>query len=336
MSTIRDVARVAGVSKTTVSRVLNEPNSVKEDKRELVLAAIAQLDFLPNRTAQSLKSGNFASIALVVSDISNAFFAEIVRAVERRCALAGFSIVLCNLDNEITRFERVLEGLHQRGVDGLIVCGSRYLESDRIRDLLTDLIRRGFPLVLSGHEIVGMDVPTVVNRTDNAVQSALEHLWNSGRRVLGYMGDPGDSAIASERSAQFKRLARRQGFVISDSLIHASSYDFGEGYKSAMSLLRANPSLDALLCGGDQMAIGAMRALEAGGKVVPDDISVIGFDDTSLARYSSPALSSIAVHIATTGETAADKMIAAIKGEHFPRRTFIDASLELRASSQRV
>lgn len=332
-NTIRDVARLAGVSVSTVSRVLNDPGTVKREKRERVHAAIASLDFRPNRTAQGLKSKSFKTIALIVTDISNLFFAQIARSIEGYCDEAGYTVLLCNIANSEEKLARFLKDIPQRGVDGVIISSGAFLEGPLILPLLQDLVRNGPPLVLSGHAVRGLAVATVVNDNESAEAQVIEHLWRSGRRRVAYLGGPAHSAIYSERREIFSRLARERGLELDPGLIRESDFEFESGRRAAKSIIARHPDVDAIVCGGDQLAIGAMRGLKDLGRRIPDDVAVIGFDDTPLAQFSEPTLTSVSVNVDRIGALAASKMIDLINGELDEVVTQVDCDLIIRESS---
>ena len=333
IATIRDVARAAGVSVSTVSRVLNEPGIVRADKRDAVTRAIDDLKFRPNHVARSLKSKSFGIIALVVSDISNVFFAEMVNNIEGMCAEHGYDILLCNLDNQEDRLIHYLREIPHRGVDGLIISGSAYLETPDVLALLKTILTHRIPMVFSGYRVPRLDVPAVVNDSTHAIHDLAAHLRSTGRQHIAYLGGPDHSAMARHRLRDFRAAAVDQGIALDERLIHEIDYDFEAGRAAVATLLAVDPELDAVVCGGDQMAIGAMRGLKQAQRSIPGDVAVIGFDDTMLARFTDPPLTSIAVNIAATAKAAVTNVLAAIEGPADDDDTLIASELVVRESS---
>ena len=333
-STIRDVARLAGVSVTTVSRVLNDPDRVRPEKRSAVERAISELSFRPNRSAQGLKGRRFGAVALVVGDITNMFFAEIASAIGEQFDLDGYNVLLCNFDNKESRLEKFLVELPYRGVDGVIICGSAFLESDRISPILQNLVASGIPMVLTGLPSERLTVPCVVSDSTESMAQLAEHLWARGRRTVGYMVGPSFSQMGVRRLAAFRTFAERRGLTLTEEVIRREvEFSFDAGNLAARSLVAAEPSIDALVCSGDQMALGAIEGLRQMGRAVPDDVAVIGFDDTALSRYTHPALTSVSSNIRETGRLAAQKLAQVIRGETTEMESRVACELVIRQSS---
>ncbi|WP_166459354.1 LacI family DNA-binding transcriptional regulator [Amycolatopsis pithecellobii] len=333
--TIQEVARAAGVSVTTVSRVLNDSPNVRPEKRAAVQRAIAELQYSPSRVAQSLKSRSFGVVALIVSDISNAFFAEIARSFERYCDEAGYTLMLCNTDWRQDRLARFLRDLPHRGVDGIIHCGITHLAEPAIRPLVESIASSGPPMVLTGREVEGIDLPTVVTDSVSGVAQALEHLWRTGRRRIAYLSgvDAHQSPIARERLDAFTAIAAERGFTIDPKLIESVGYEFEAGHRAIKRLLAAAPDLDAVLCAADQIAVGVLRGLGEFGRKVPGDVAVVGWDDTKLARYLDPPLTSVSVNLDDIASAATRMLTSAIQGLPAERTTTVACDLIIRASS---
>lgn len=332
-STIRDVARLAGVSVTTVSRVLNEPDTVRAVKVAAVRQAIEQLQYQPNRVARSLKSKTFAVIALVVTDISNMFFAEIAKVFESQCDERGYSLMLCNIDTREDRLVRLLRELPQRGVDGIIVCGSAHMTSPQVHASLREILEHGPPLVATGHEVDGLPFVSVTNDSQAGIDQVVAHLQETGRSRIAYLSGPAHSQIVEERRLSFRAAARERGFVLDERLTLEIGYDFDAGQRAVERLLAVESSFDAIVCAGDQMAIGAIRGLKVAGLRVPEDVAVIGFDNTRLAEFSEPPLSSVSVNLQDIATLATDRLFGLIGGSAVETRTVVPTQLLVRASS---
>lgn len=324
---------MAGVSVTTVSRVLNVPEVVRPEKVAAVQRAIAQLGFTPNRTARSLKSKTFATIALVVTDISNMFFAEIAKVFEAECDERGYSMLLCNLDTREDRLIRLLRELPQRGIDGIIVCGSAHMSSPKVQGLLQDIAVQGPPLVATGYQIEGFPFPAVVNDSLQALDDLAAHLQASGRSRVAFLSGPHHSAIVAERRDTFVRAAREHGLTVDSDLIVEIGYDFEAGFTAVQRLVADGAQFDALVCSGDQMAIGGIRGLKEAGLRVPDDVAVIGFDNTKVGAFSDPPLSSISVNLEAIAATASSRLFDVIAGNDVETHTVVPCTLVIRESS---
>lgn len=333
--TIDEVARAAGVSVTTVSRVLNASPAVRPEKRARVERAIADLNYVPSRVAQSLKSRNFGAVALIVTDISNAFFAEIARSFERYCDANGYTLMLCNTDARPERLAGFLRDLPYRGVDGIIDCGVTHLDDASVSPLLRSIASQGPPMVLTGRGVDGVDLPTVVTDNESGIGQALEHLWTTGRRRIAYLGgaDAQQSPIARDRLEAFNRLAAQRGFTVNPNLIDVVGYEFESGHRAIKRLLAKDPDLDAVMCAADQIAVGVLRGLREFGRSVPKDVAVVGHDDTKLASYVDPPLTSISVNLDKIAQSAVNMLVAAIEGSPLEGTTIVQCDLVIRAST---
>ena len=329
--TIRDVARRAGVSVATVSRVLNEPQTVREVKREIVLAAIAELEFRPNLVARGLATKSSGTIALIVSDIANVFFAELVHQLEGPLAENGRDLLLCNTQEREDRLVRYLERVPLRGIDAVILSPSPTL-TPAVIDALEGLIARNVPIVCSGARMDGFDLPTIVNDSSKALEELAEHLVSRGCRRIAYMGGPHHHAMSSSRLVTFSQALVRHGLQLEADLTRAIEYDPAIACEAVAELLLEAPDLDAVVCGGDQLALGALKGLKEAGRRVPDDVAVTGFDDTYLAAYADPPLTSIAVNIDETAEAVTKAVLMALRKEPVASSR-VTSSLVIRQSS---
>lgn len=321
------------MSIATVSRVLNSPSAVKEDKRRLVEQAVAELDYRPNHSARTLKSKSFGSIALIVSNLANAFFAEMVSEIEGPLAAGGYDILLCNTNMQRDRLVHYLRLLPQRGVDAVIISGSSYLDEPEIAELIASVAKRGVPVICSGTRVPGLTVPTVVTDSTAALHDLARHLVDTGRSKIAYLGGREFSSLARERLSDFRDGLRAAGMELEDRLTMEIDYDFTAGRDALAHLLALEPDVDAVVCGGDQIALGAMLGLHEAGLSVPRDVSVTGFDDIEVASFTSPPLTSIAVNIAGIANALTETALNAIAGRAVSSETRIAAELFIRGSS---
>lgn len=325
--TIQDIADEAKVSISTVSRVLNGNVPVREEKRLAVERAVASLDYRPNIFAQGLASGQSMTIGLLTHEISSPFYDEIIRTALRRLRGTGYSPIITDGHWQATKEEKALRTLIDRQVDGLIALGPI---GDG--DLLCDLAKE-VPLV-----IIGRDEPQLTCiKLDNWTGGyrATQHLISLGHRRIAHI-----TGILTHRDAVARRDGYRQamqdaGLPIDDALIVEGQFSEQSGVMALEMLLTRGVSFSALFAANDQMAYGARLALFRHGIRVPDDVSIVGYDDQRASAYMIPPLTTIRHHASDIGTAAADMILALMKGESVESQEF-SAELMIRDSTQRM
>ena len=289
--TLERVAESAGVSRATVSRVVNGSPRVSATSREAVLRAIEQLGYTPNRAARSLVTRRADSIALVVSEsesrvFGEPFFAGIVRGVSQALAATDLQLVLvlAQTGRQHARVERFVRNNH---VDGVLLIS---LHGDD--PLPRALISSGVPVVMCGRPpSSAADAPYVDADNFGGARAATQFLLDQGRRRIASITGPQDMAVGMDRLAGYQRALRdRRG---GRDLVRAGDFSRDSGEHAMARLLTEAPELDAVFAASDLMAAGAVRALRRAGRRVPDDVAVVGFDDSEVARYTEPPLTSV-------------------------------------------
>jgi LacI family transcriptional regulator len=309
--TVLDVARAAGVSASTVSRVLNGTAPVHAAKRRRVLQAVRRLGYEPNGLARSLKQRKSLTLGLVVPDITNPFFAEIAKGVETASHRLGYSLILCNSGNAVERERRYLEVLRERRVDGLV-----FVPAGRRGDALRAWTARGLPVVLMDRVVDGVTGDVVV--TDNAfgMKLLVRHLVRLGHRTIGLIGGPRGVSSADERWAGFLEGLRDAGLTPDPRLMMRGDFTFETGLRAAPLLsAAARGRLTAIVASSDVMALGAMRAVHQRGGRVPETVSIAGFDDIAAASLAQPPLTTVAQPVREIGERAVELLVGRVVGE---------------------
>ena len=314
MPTIIEVAALAGVSTATVSRVLSRPEQVSEDTRRQVLAVVRASGYAPNVAARSLRTLRAAKILLTVPDISNTFFASVIRGAEEAARDAGYSVVVGDTRHDPEVEDQYADMLSRREVDGLIFLGHRLPAS-----LAALLVRKGAaaPIVNGCEYSPDLGVPSV--HIDNAAAGAeaIEHLIGLGHRTIGVITGPEVSPISRDRLAGAVAAAERHG--LRDALhIAIGDYAAGSAFEQTRRLLAQG--VTAIFCFSDEMAMGALGAIGEAGLSCPADISVVGFDDLPLARYFHPPLTTIAQPKGMIGRRAVDLLVDILRGVDSPCR----------------
>ena len=328
--TIADVAREAGVSRQTVSRVLNGKGEIRASTRESVMRVIERLGYSPSGIARSLATNKTLTVGLVVPDITNPFFPEIARGVEDVARERGYEMFLCNSVEDPDREDDVLRALEDKRVDGTIICSSR-LPDERLFPRLRQqraavLVNRLAPPDLAG---------TVrVDDAEGALR-AVNHLLDSGRSVIGFLSGPPTSHSGRERAQGFKTALSAAGDGLDGTLVRPCSPNPEGGYEGAFELLSERTDLDGLVCYNDLVAVGALRACAESGLRVPIDVAVVGCDDIMVASLLSPALTTLRVPKYEIGASAARMLLDRIGGKRGENEVLLQPELVVRESAPR-
>ncbi|MES2210893.1 MAG: LacI family DNA-binding transcriptional regulator [Chloroflexota bacterium] len=327
-TTITDVADRAGVSASTVSRHLRGDtvrNAVTIDD------AIQTLGFRPSRAAQALKSGRTGAIALVVPDITNPFFAAVVRGADSLSSAEGYTVFLSNTDESPEREADVLEDLLGR-VDGIILGPA---SEDDQNPLVVH--RAGVPLVFIDREIrgSGVDFDTVLVDNQGGARQAVEHLVGLGHRRIAIVSGQLESTPGRERYEGFSAAIEAAGLDLPDAYVQFGAFREREAYQSMLRLLALPEPPTAVFVGNNLMTIGALHAVRDMAIRVPDDLSIVGFDDHAFADLLAPPLTVVARPMEEQGVLAMRLLLNRIdgRGDASPRRIVLDTTLTVRGST---
>jgi LacI family transcriptional regulator len=328
MATIKDVARHANVSVTTVSHVVNKTRFVSEDGRNRVEQAIRELGYVPSAVARSLQRSATNTLGMLIPNSSNPYFAEIVRGIEDRCFGAGYNLVLCNTDDEPRRQGMVLQVLAERRVDGLIVVSSG--EDPALPDLLAGL---RMPTVMVDREIDTLPCDLVETAHMQGALLAVQHLTALGHRRIACIGGPAGVATADQRAEGWRMALAGLGLP-SAGLLQPGDFTSEGGYAAMHAILRRTPRPSAVFVANDLMAIGALCAAHECGVAVPDELSLVGFDDIELARFACPPLTTVAQPKQRIAAMAVDMLLERIEGRRQDvRKVVLQPELRVRAST---
>lgn len=305
--TMSDVARQAGVSLMTVSRVINHKGDVNPETRQRVLEIVKSLDYRPSDIARSLATQQTRTIGLVIPDVSNPFFADIVRGIEHLAYIQGYHVYLCNTDEDASRELSVIQSLEDKRVDGLILCSSR-LDEETLLELLGRLPavvlinRRLKPEQENIYQSISQD-------DEQAERQATAHLIRRGHTRIGFLGGPRYAFSGVGRRAGYRAAMAAVGLPIDPEwMVHCPPTVDG-GYQSAIKLLTDHPELTALLCYNDLVAVGVLQACIELNRRVPDDLAIIGYDDIPMARLVSPSLTTCQVKRTELGVKAVEALL---------------------------
>ena len=298
-----DVARVAQVSRATVSYVLSGrrggPISVAEETRQRVLRAAEQLGYQPNAAAQTLRLRSSRSIGVTIFDLNNPHSWQIVRGVDQEAKAQGYSLLLISTIMNAERERESVRELLRRRIDGLILTQTHH---NQLKKEFQILSRQHSAVVLLGNQTEDLpDLDTVTpGHGDGAVQM-MQHLLELGHRRIGFVFGVAAKPLGSERMAAYCRLLHNAGVAPDESLVEYCGVTIADGYEAALRLLQCRPRPTAILVINDLLAIGVLHAAAEQGLRVPADISVAGFDDIDMAPYLNPALTTIRVNAEEVG-----------------------------------
>ncbi|WP_395676489.1 LacI family DNA-binding transcriptional regulator [Inquilinus sp.] len=295
--TIRDIARLAGVSTATVSRTLMRPGMVAEETRAQVLRAVAEAGYTPNLLARGLRRHEAGAILVLVRDIVNPFYPEIFRGVERTARRLGFNVLMGNTDDDPAQERDYLRLALSRRADGMIVL------TGRIPDLDDPAVRR-VPIVLASEPVPGHELPMV--RIDNraAAGEITRHLIGLGHRRIAHVAGPQDQAIARDRLEGWRTALRDAGLPAGDDLVAPGDFRVPSGAAAGRALLALPEPPTAIFVASDEAAMGVLSAIHAAGLRAPQDVSVAGFDDIPFAEAFDPPLTTVRQPRLAMGEQA--------------------------------
>lgn len=305
---ISRIAKLAGVSTATVSKILNgKDQAISESTRQKVLEIIEKEGYIPNAIAKSLKVKNTKTIGLIVPDVMNPFFSEIARGVEDSADRLGYSVILCNTDNNAEKEKKYLRVLQSKRVDGIIISA---VESNNNIFFSNNVIP---PIVLMDRDIE-TDKPVGKIKIDNVrcIYDATTFLISKGCTNIGFISSDTVNALSEDRLQGYMKALKDNKMPYSKDAVYLRDYSVETGYFGAISLIEKN-KIDGICCGNDLIAIGAIKALKEKGINVPEDIKVIGLDDIFICSYFDPPLTTIRQPIYDMGHEAVNLLIDMIE-----------------------
>lgn len=327
--TIIDIARAAGVSKSTVSIVLTGSGRVSPETADAVRAAMRDLGYVYNRGAANLRNPKSHVVGMVINDLSNPFFAELAIGIERVLRTSGYIPFMANTAESLLRQSEVVRSMREHGASGIILCPT----ADSTGREINELAELGMPIVLAIRRVAGARVSLVASDNRAGSAAAARHLLALGHRRIGYVGGMARMAVRQDRIAGFSEALAAASVAIDPTRMIECAPTKDAGFV-AMSALLAQPNRPtAVMCFNDVVAIGAMLAITRHGLTPGVDIAVVGFDDTSEARHASPALTTVSVGAGDLGERAGQMLLRQISGAATGPETHIgEARLVVRES----
>jgi LacI family transcriptional regulator len=307
--TLSDVAKTAAVSTSTVSNVINHARYIRAETRERVEKAIKDLGYRPNKFAQIPLQSRTKTIGMIVPDNANPFFSELIRGVEDILANASYFVSFGNSENNSTKEQYYLHGFIERQVDGLIIAIASQTENKELIALSDEM-----PIVLVDRLIPGWTGDCVVQDNEMGMQLAVNHLVSLGHKMIAFINGDSSLSTAKERRAGFE--ASVQSFGLSPTSISEGIFSVDSGYMQTVSLLHNSQRPTAICAANDLLAIGAMRALFEADIKIPDDISVVGYDDINFASFIHPSLTTISQPVRSIGMESAQLILKRLSNPH--------------------
>ncbi|MCL4385719.1 MAG: LacI family transcriptional regulator [Actinobacteria bacterium] len=329
MITIKDVAKKAGVSVGTVSNVINNIDIVSESTKRKVFKAIKELNFKPNIIARSLSKGKTDNIAIIVPEINNPFFPELIRGITDFLETKGYYAIIINTDNNAEKEEIFINGLNSFLVSGIIIAPADSKGKDF--RVLSEL---KIPIVIVDRESDNLNDDTVIVNNHKGAYDAVNYLINCGHKIIIILCGSNHTKTAQNRYIGWRK-AMEENNLFNDDYIYWGDFTIDSGYKMMDEVLKKFKKVDAVFASNDIIAIGAMQAIRENGLRIPEDISIIGFDDIYFSKLLSPPLTTIRQPVYEIGSMAAEILLKKIEGKSELKnicRYVIDGELIIRDS----
>jgi LacI family repressor for deo operon, udp, cdd, tsx, nupC, and nupG len=326
MATIKDVAAMAGVSTATVSRALSEPGKVTEETRERVLQAVKASGYKMNTAARQFRRQRTETVLVVVPDIGNPFFSNIIQSIETCAQQHNYRVVLGETTTGSSEADSYASYMRQRHVDGTILLTAEGIENFIAEDA-------GIPVVMACEYLAQSPCPTV--RIDNlrAAEDAVNHLLELGHRRIAYINGPAASPLSKDRLKGYQHALKSAGIAVENELLTQGDYSPGSGYLCAQQLLALDHPPTAIFAASDPMAIGVMRAASERRCQIPQQLSLVGFDDIRFAEFMTPGLTTIHQPRELIGSTAMEQLLQLLDGTTPQHDTVLQHELVIREST---
>ncbi|MDR4945225.1 LacI family DNA-binding transcriptional regulator [Neobacillus cucumis] len=335
--TIQDIAKEAQVSISTVSRVINDSKTVSPELKKRVLEVIKRRDFKPNSLARGLITNKTNIIGIIVPDISNPVFGALTKGINNVCEQKNYTLMVCESGGKQEKEIELLKILEDKKIDGVLFAGV-----DVNTRLIGEMKKKEYPVVLVTQEASDGEelLYTVVHDNVQATYDAVSFLIENGHEKIAFIGGPeNDYSSGQKRLKGFQLALKENEIVIPDSYIEHGDFSFDSGYNCMKKLYEENLILPtAVMCCNDVMAIGAIRFLISAKVSVPNDISILGFDDSEMGKYFSPELTTVRISYFDEGVKAAKTVFKLLsnKNQTIPKTQFVSHKIIRRNSVHRI
>jgi LacI family transcriptional regulator, repressor for deo operon, udp, cdd, tsx, nupC, and nupG len=307
MLKMEDVARLANVSTATVSRVLSKNKNVSNKTRKKVLDVINQVEYKPNRLAANLRRNTSETVAVILPDITNPFFAEIVKGFRDEALKSGYHILLCDTGNNTSQEEEFVNLVKERLVDGIILATARMPKNEIYK------LSQEIPVVLACEYIDDYEIPTVSIDNVSAAREATEYLIDQGHTRIGLITGPLEVILSRDRVKGYRQALLLHDLPVTDFLMQEGDFSVKSGYDIMMKFLANEQKPTAIFASSDEMAVGALKACKSKGLRIPDDMSIMGFDDIPLCTLVEPELTTVSQPKYEIGSQAMKMLLSIIE-----------------------
>lgn len=333
--TIYDIAKEANVSVATVSRVLNDTAPVKGSTRAVIEDIIKKYNFQPNGMARSLLKKETGIIGVIVPDLTNPFFPEVLEGAEQEAQQSGYTFLLSNTFGDYRKESEYLSIMREKRVDGTIFLGGRINLKQCEAHLVEELVQyaSAIPTVLVNGGLRNTDLVRVTADESAGTALAVQHLIQLGHREIGFIGGESHMTTTSIKLRAFRKCLKEAGLDIRNEWILPDSFSIDSGKRQMMKLLEMKEQPTAVFCVNDYTAIGAIKAAAEMGLTIPDDMSVVGFDDIPLAHHFIPELTTVSQQAGDLGRTAVQVLKAMMNDQKVKKHTLLEPQLIVRQSS---
>jgi len=323
--TVKEIAAIAKVSVATVSRALQRPEIVSEETRQRIHEIVKRLGYTPNALARNLRTARTRLIVALLPDIANPFFSEVIRGIEQVAYENGYSVLLGETQSNLVREQAYADMVAARQADGIITMFHR---------IPTIPVDGRLPIVNACEYVKDRSISSVYVDNVAAAATAVDYLVSLGHRDIAFVAGPSSSPICVDREEGYQMGLKRAGIRANPALAAVGDFSIEAGERAVDHLLAQGGAFTAVFCSNDEMAIGAMRALISRGLRVPEDVSVVGFDDIRFSRYTTPALTTLSQPKNALGREAMTMLIEILNDPEVPpRKRVLSAELVVRGST---
>jgi LacI family transcriptional regulator len=328
---IDDIAREAGVSTATVSRVINKSPRVRSQTAAKVEAVMRKHNYLPNGIARSLASKTSKTIGIIVASITNPAYAEMIRSIQDEAEKYGYVTIVCNSDENMQKEREYIDMLLEKQVAGVIFPGGRGI-GEKYNGHVIELSKK-VPVVLANEFLAGSNIYSIICDKRKGAYDMIRHFLALGHREIAMVTGYSNYNPSIEKYEGYREALEECGIAVRDDLVIYSDYLMPGGYKAALTLMKLKVPPTAILTANDLMAIGCMRALQKHGVRVPQDIAVAGYDDIKINRYFHPAITSVSQDINEIARLSAKTLISVLNKEpNVPSKQVLQPVLQIRES----
>ncbi len=329
--TMRDIADRANVSVETVSRALNGKPDIGVETRQTVVKIARELDYVHRRRSQGRVEADSRAIGMVVADNSNPFFCQVLKGAEDVLSSNGYNLILTNSGEQYDKEKRVLEMLERRRLDGILITPTQFAREDIQR-----LQEKSIPFVLVGRHFLGLEANSVVTNEQEGAFGAVQHLLRLGHEHILFINAPSYISSATERLAGLERAFQEAGLEHKADLTRTCQPTMDSAYNAMHGVLVEGSRFTAVFAFSDLMMLGVLTALREAGKSIPEDVSLVGFDDISFVSILTPPLTTVRQHKYELGTEGARMLLRALRGAPGPQEIVLPTELIVRRSTARA